>query len=136
MPGGSSTPNVSSIADPSSSVDVYALATSEPYDLGGEDLISIVNMARRRHRSVWDVLEELERQPGILRLSEMTRQAASRFVADLRRFTQLAHERPAGEVLYLFLRDAGVIARLAASDTIAAEEELRNKELSAEPVPA
>jgi len=114
------------VADLSSSVDVYALATSEPYNLGGEDLISIVNMARRRHRSVWDVLEELERQPGILRLTEATRQAATRFVADVRRYTQLAHERPAGELLYLFLRDAGVIARLAASDTIAAEEELRN----------
>jgi ATP-dependent DNA helicase UvrD/PcrA len=114
------------IADPSSSVDVYALATSEPYLLGGEDLVAIVNMARRRHRSVWEVLEELERQPGILRLSEATRQAASRLVADLRHFTQLAHERPAGEVLYAFLRDAGIIARLAASDTIAAEEELRN----------
>src|SRR6185436_290194 len=90
------------VADPSSSVDVYALATSEPYGLGGEDLIAIVNMARRRHRSVWDILEELERQPGILRLGEGTRQVAARLVADLRRYMQLAHERPAGEVLFTF----------------------------------
>ena len=44
------------------------------------------------------MLEELDRQPGILRLSDATRPAASRLVADLRRYTQLAHERPAGEV--------------------------------------
>ena len=57
----------------SSSVDVYALAVAEPYGLGGEDLTAIVNTARRRHRSVWEVLDELERQPGILRLSPATR---------------------------------------------------------------
>jgi DNA helicase-2/ATP-dependent DNA helicase PcrA len=86
------------VADPGSSVDVYSLATSEPYGLGGEDLTAIVNTARRRHRSVWDVLEELDRQPGILRVSEATRAAVGRLVADFRRYTQLAHERPAGEV--------------------------------------
>ena len=114
------------IADLSSSVDVYALAVAEPYGLGGEDLTSIVNTARRRHRSVWEVLDELEHQPGILRLSPATRTAVSRFVADMRRFTELAHVTPAGEVLYRFLRDSGTLARLAATDTVAAEESLRN----------
>jgi DNA helicase-2/ATP-dependent DNA helicase PcrA len=113
------------VADPGSSVDVYAVATVEPYLLGGEDLTAIVNMARRRHRSVWDVLEELERQPGILRVSEATRAGVARFVGDLRRYIQLAHERPAGEVLYAYLRDSGAISRLAASESVAAEEELR-----------
>ena len=114
------------IADLSSSVDVYALATGEPYRLGGEDLTSIVTTARRRHRTVWDVIEELDRQPGILRLSEGTRTAASRLVADLRRYSELAHQRSAGEVLYAFLRDSGTISGLAGSDSVAAEESLRN----------
>ena len=57
------------VADPESSVDLYALASSEVYGLGGEDLTAIVNTARRRHRSVWATLDELERQPGILRVS-------------------------------------------------------------------
>ena len=66
------------IADLSSSVDVYALAASDLYGLGATDLVAIVNTARRRNRSVWDVLEELDRQPGILRLSPETRDAATR----------------------------------------------------------
>ncbi|MFL5727739.1 MAG: ATP-dependent helicase [Chloroflexota bacterium] len=114
------------VADPASSVDLYAVATAEPYGLGGEDLTAIVNMARRRHRSVWDVVDELERQPGILRLSEATRLGVGRLVADLRRYIELGHERPAGEVLYTFLKDGGIIGRLAARDSVAAEEELRN----------
>jgi DNA helicase-2/ATP-dependent DNA helicase PcrA len=47
-------------------------------------------------------------------------------VADLRRYTDLAHERPAGEVLYRFLRDSGLLSRLASTDSVAAEEALQN----------
>ena len=114
------------VADPESSVDLYALASSEVYGLGGEDLSAIVNTARRRNRSVWAVLDELERQPGILRVSPATRQAVHRLVDDIGRYTALAHERPAGEVLYAFLRDSGTLARLAATPTTAAEEGLGN----------
>jgi DNA helicase-2/ATP-dependent DNA helicase PcrA len=114
------------IADLSSSVDVYALAASDLYRLGGTDLTAIVNSARRRNRSVWEVIEELSRQHGLLRLAPETRVAMERLVEDLRRFTELAHERPAGEVLYQFLRDSGLLARLASTDSVAAEEALQN----------
>src|SRR6185436_11711867 len=83
------------IADPSSSVDLYALAASEVYGLGGDDLTAIVNSARRRHRSVAEILEELDRQPGVLRVSTATREAVHRLVVDLDRFGALAHERSA-----------------------------------------
>ncbi len=115
-----------SIADLSSSVDVYGLAASEVYALGGPDLTAIVNSARRRNRSLWEVLEELTRQPGLLRLSPETRSVLERLVADVLRFTDLAHERPAGEVLYQFLRDSGMLSRLASTDSVAAEESLQN----------
>jgi DNA helicase II / ATP-dependent DNA helicase PcrA len=114
------------VADLDSSVDLYALAASELYGLGGEDLTAIVNMARRRNRSVWAVLDELERQPGILRLGRETRAAAQRLVADLRGYAEVAHERPAGELLYRFLRASGTLGRLVETDTPAAEEQLQN----------
>jgi DNA helicase-2/ATP-dependent DNA helicase PcrA len=114
------------VADLDSSVDVYALAASEVYGLGGEDLTAIVNMARRRNRSVWAVLEELDRQPGILRVAPETRATVSRLVADLRGYAEAAHELPAGELLYRFLKSSGLLARLVATDTPAAEEQLQN----------
>jgi DNA helicase-2/ATP-dependent DNA helicase PcrA len=114
------------IADLSASVDVYALAASDVYGMGGPDLTAIVNSARRRNRTLWEVLEELTRQPGLLRLSPETRATLERLVADVRRFTDLAHERPAGEVLYQFLRQSGLLSRLASADSVAAEEALQN----------
>jgi Superfamily I DNA and RNA helicases len=115
-----------SIADLSSSVDLYALAASEVYGLGGEDLTAIFNAARRRNRSFWDVVEELTRQPGLLRLAPATRAVLERLVGDVRRYTELAHERPAGEVLYQFLRGSGLLSKLASMESVAAEEALQN----------
>jgi DNA helicase II / ATP-dependent DNA helicase PcrA len=114
------------VADPGSSVDVYALAASDVYGLGGDDLTTIVTTARRRHRSILEVLDELTRQPGILRVSAETRGSVARLVADMRRYVALAHERPAGEVLYSFLRDSGLLARYAKAHTVAAEEAVQN----------
>ena len=114
------------VADPDSSVDLYSLAASEAFGLGGEDLTAIVNMARRRNRSIWAILGELERQPGILRLAPATRTVAHRLVTDVRAYAEMAHERPAGELLYRFLRGSGLLARLVESDTPAAEEALQN----------
>jgi DNA helicase-2/ATP-dependent DNA helicase PcrA len=114
------------VADLDSSVDLYALAASEAYALGGEDLTSIVNMARRRNRSVWAVVDELDRQPGILRVAPETRATVNRLVMELRDYTAMAHERPAGELLYRFLRGSGMLTRLMATDTPAAQEALQN----------
>jgi DNA helicase-2/ATP-dependent DNA helicase PcrA len=114
------------IADPGSSVDVYALAASDLYGLGGTDLVGIVNMARRRNRSIYDILEELTRQPGILRLAPETRAAGAKLVEDLRLYVEMGHERAAGEVLYAFLRGTGWLKRLAEAETVAAEEALSN----------
>ncbi len=114
------------VADPDSSVDLYALAASDVYGLGGEDLTAIVNMARRRNRSVRDILDELDRQPGILRVAPATRTAVARLAADLRAYETAAHATPAGELLYRFLRGSGLLARLVGTDTPAAEEALQN----------
>jgi DNA helicase-2/ATP-dependent DNA helicase PcrA len=114
------------IADLSSSVDVYALAASDVYGLGGADLTAIVNTARRRNRSLWEVLAELAQQPGLLRLTPETRVSLEKLVADVLHFTELAHERPAGEVLYQFLKESGLLAGLASAESVAAEEALAN----------
>jgi len=100
-------------ADPASTLDLYALATAEPYHLGGSDLTTLLEMARRRHRPLWDVLRELIAQPGIARVAASTRAAVERFVADIEAACELAHRRPAPEVLYDHLKRSGRLARLA-----------------------
>ncbi|HXG25666.1 MAG TPA: ATP-dependent DNA helicase [Candidatus Binatia bacterium] len=114
------------VADPSSSVDVYALAASDRYAIPAGDLAEVAGAARRRHRSIFEVLEELEDEPAMLRLTPRGRAAVARLTNDLRRLRDLAHRRPAGEVLYAFLRDSGWLSELASADSVAAEEQLAN----------
>jgi DNA helicase-2/ATP-dependent DNA helicase PcrA len=114
------------VADPGSSVDVYALAASERFAIPGEDLAELAGSARRRHRTLFEVLEELEDEPGVLRLSPRGRPALARLTTDLRRYRDLGQRRPAGEVLYAFLRDSGWLSELAGASSVAAEEQLAN----------
>ncbi len=114
------------IADPGSSVDVYALAASDRYAVPAEDLATVAGSARRRNRTLFEVIEDAGADPAALRLSPPGRQALARLHADIRRFRDLAQRRPAGEVLYAFLRDTGWLASLAAADSVAAEEVLAN----------
>ena len=114
------------VADPGSSVDVYAIAASDQYAVPPDDLAQVMAAARRRHRGTFEILEELERQPGILQLSAVGRAALTRLLGDLRRLRELGHRRPAGEVLYAFVRESGWLAQLVGTDSVAAEEALAN----------
>ncbi len=101
------------VANPDSTLDLYALATTEPYSLGGQDLTRLVEESRRTHRPLWLLFEEIA--GGTRRdISPETARPIERLVSDVRAALVLSHRRPAGEVLYDFLRRSGTLAALAA----------------------
>ena len=114
------------VADLDSSADVYALAASDIYGVPAVDLSAVMAAARRSHRSTWRVLDEIDAGREGLAVTAAGRAAIARLAADLRRLRDLAHARPAGEVLYAFLRDSGWLATLAGAGTASAEEALAN----------
>ena len=65
------------------------------------------------HRPLWEVLRELIAQPGIVRVAASTRTAVERLVGDIEAACEMAHRRPAPEVLYDHLKRSGRLARLA-----------------------
>ncbi len=100
------------VADPASSTDCYAVATGEPYGLGGAGLSAILERSRRRRVPLWGTFEELLEQPGLVRLETRDRAAVSRFVTDVRASIASSHMHPAGELLYDHLRRSGRLQRL------------------------
>jgi DNA helicase-2/ATP-dependent DNA helicase PcrA len=101
------------VADPHQTLELYALASSYPYLLGGEHLTELVGRSRRLHRSLWEVLAgsgEVERDPA---------GGLARLVADVGDAIVQSHDRPSGEVLYHHLRQSGLLARLAQNDAVA-----------------
>jgi DNA helicase-2/ATP-dependent DNA helicase PcrA len=103
------------VVAPDAGTDLYRVATSAPYGLGGTDLTTILEHARRRHRSLWQVCAELVEQPGILRLSGTTRTGVGRLVGDLRAAMEMSHREPVAAVLYAHLRASGRYASLVAA---------------------
>jgi DNA helicase II / ATP-dependent DNA helicase PcrA len=103
------------VVDPDAGTDLYRVATGEPYRLGGADLTTILEHARRRHRSLWQVLSELVDQPGLIRLGAPTRAAIARVVGDLEAAIIASHEQPVAAVLYAYLRSSGRYADLVAA---------------------
>jgi ATP-dependent DNA helicase UvrD/PcrA len=114
------------LADPDASVDLYAVATAEPYALGGEDLTAIMELARRRHRSLWEVLRELVEQPGILRLDPRTRRGVERLVRQIRDSIDASHTAPAWDVCFRHLKRNGQLEELVARAQQGDEAPLRN----------
>ncbi|MGC8634630.1 MAG: ATP-dependent helicase [Candidatus Limnocylindrales bacterium] len=102
------------VANPDSTVDLYALAAEAPYRLGGTELARLVQTARRTNRSLWSVLRE-QAADGDPALGTESREALRRLVGDLEAEIELAQQRPAGEVLYDYLRRCGTLAELAAA---------------------
>ena len=114
------------VTDPEASADVYALGASDIYDVPAQDLTAVMAKARREHRSAWAVLEALDDESAGLAVSREGRPPLRRLVGDLERLRELSHRRPAGEVLYAFLRDSGWLARMAGAGSTAGEEALAN----------
>jgi DNA helicase II / ATP-dependent DNA helicase PcrA len=104
------------VADPSDTVELYALASARPYAIGGADLTALLSRARSRHRPLWEVLAEVVDQPGVLRLQARNAARVAQLVADVRAAIEQSHVRPAGEVLYDHLKRTGRLSQLARRD--------------------
>jgi len=114
------------VADPDSTLDIYALAAAPPYQIEGEDLARLVALARRNDRSLWSILVEVAGDGPIPPIEEPSRERVRRLVVDLRAAMEAALRRPAGQVLYEHLKRSGILARLAADPRPEAEGALLN----------
>ncbi len=101
------------IAEPDQTLELYALATSFPYSLGGAPLTDLLNQARRRHRSLWQVLDETS--GGSAEWPAPFRTGVTRLMEHVHAGVALSHERSSAEVLYDFVRRSGRLARLVAN---------------------
>jgi DNA helicase-2/ATP-dependent DNA helicase PcrA len=107
------------VADPSQTVELYVLATSWPYELGGGQLTALLSDARRAHQPLWDVLCRMVDDRQTVTRRDSFAVGATRLVADLQAAIEASHSRSAGEVLYDQLRRSGRLARMAGQADVA-----------------
>jgi DNA helicase-2/ATP-dependent DNA helicase PcrA len=114
------------VADPEDTVSLYFLAGSELYEMETWPLARCASAAKRANRSLRWVLENLDSVPEVADLDLEARATAERLLKDVREYVALSRDRSTGEVLYQFLMRSGLLKRLTAAGTPAADTRVGN----------
>ena len=115
------------ISDHTDNLNMFHLASSPPYSLTAEDLTPCNNLAKRRHRSLVNVMKDIANgECASLELTEEGVNKIKRLVSDTNRLSELSLSCPTAKILYLFLTETGYLTELSQKQTEESEEKVRN----------
>jgi DNA helicase-2/ATP-dependent DNA helicase PcrA len=114
------------LANPDDSVSLFYLLASEAYAAPMADLMRLNHHARRKTRPLLEVLRGLPGNEDLAGVGGPARGAAARLLGDLERAVAEVPRLRTGEVLYKFLQDSGLLARLTREATAEAEARIKN----------
>lgn len=113
------------IADPSASLAVHELASSELYAFPAEDLAALASAGRRKHLSLFVVLQNALAGEGPC-LTEAGISAGRRLADDVRTYLDASRRTPTGQLLYRFLTESGLLNRYAEADSPESDFAIKN----------
>jgi DNA helicase-2/ATP-dependent DNA helicase PcrA len=119
------------LADPYDSLSLFHLAGSDIYGVPAMDLTLCNAYARRKHRSLYEILLDLTRRPGAVpELSGVSAEgiaAVTTLLSDLHRYLDKATREVTGRILYEFLMEQpGYGKRLLHSNSLCDHQRVSN----------
>jgi DNA helicase-2/ATP-dependent DNA helicase PcrA len=114
------------VADPEDTVSLYFLAGSELYGMETWQLARCASAAKRANRSLRWVFENLDGASDLGDLDPEAQATAGRLLKDVKEYVALSRDRSTGDVLYQFLMRSGLLKRLTAAGTAAADTRVGN----------
>jgi len=114
------------IANPSDSLSLYYLVSSEVYKADLADLTLCNHFSRRRNRPLYDVFSGLENIPELSQLKDQTREKIKQVLADIQKFLQVSRDETTGRLLYSFLTDTGYLKYLTHDPSLEKETKIQN----------
>lgn len=113
-------------ANPSDSMSLYYLASSEIYHLGLSELSLCAHYAKRRNKALYSVFTELENIEELKDLSDEFKKKAAEILTDLEKFMKISREETTGRLLYAFLTDTGYLKKLTHNPSLEKETKIQN----------
>ncbi|MFA5155827.1 MAG: UvrD-helicase domain-containing protein [Candidatus Omnitrophota bacterium] len=113
-------------ANPSDSLSLYYLVSSEVYPLGLSDLSLCSHYARRRNLPLYIIFSRLTEIPELENVSEEFKEKVKAILADLDKFMKTAREETTGRLLYSFLTDTGYLKKLTKNPNLENEAKIQN----------
>jgi DNA helicase II / ATP-dependent DNA helicase PcrA len=103
-------------------VALYRLLSMEFFDINARDLAAINNYARRVNISLFEACESVNE----VFISNQTKEKINAFVKMVHCHLKLLSKETAGQILYYFLQDTGLLKKLAENKTLAEEKAAQN----------
>lgn len=113
-------------ANPSDSLSLYYLASSEIYPISLSDLSLCNHYARRRNKPLYSVFKELETIPDLVTISEESKEKIKNILADIEKYLKISREETTGRLLYSFLTDSGYLKKLTKNQSLENEAKIQN----------
>jgi DNA helicase-2/ATP-dependent DNA helicase PcrA len=114
------------VANPSDSLSLYYLVSSEVYALSLSDLGLCAHYAKRRNKALYLVLGELDNIPELQDISDESKSKIENILADLKKFLKISREQTTGRLLYSFLTETGFLKRLTQNPSLENETKIQN----------
>jgi len=113
-------------ANPSDSLSLYYLVSSEVYGLNLSDLGLCNHYARRRNRPLYLVFQDLDSAEELKDVSEESRDKIKNILSDIEKFLKVSRDETTGRLLYTFLTDTGYLKKLTKNQSLENETKIRN----------
>ena len=104
------------------SVSFYRLLSMDYFDIAARDLATIGNYARRFNKTFFEVCEKIDD----VFVTAGTREKAKKILEIIGRHLKLIRRETAGQLLYYFLSDCGLLAKMLSPETSEAEKKAAN----------
>jgi len=114
------------IADPSDSLSLYYLVSSEVYKVNLADLTLCNHFSRRRNLTLYAVFNDLEKIPELNPLQGKTKEKIKQVLLDIEKFLQVSRNETTGRLLYSFLTDTGYLKYLTHTPSLEKETKIQN----------
>lgn len=114
------------IANPSDSLSLYYLVSSEVYKVNLADLTLCNHFARRRNLALYSVLCDLGKIPELAQVQDETKEKIRQVLSDIEKFLQVSRDETTGRLLYSFLTDTGYLKYLTHNPSLEKENKIQN----------
>lgn len=104
------------------SVSFYRLLSIDYFEISARDLVRITNYAKRLNLTLFEAVEKVED----VFVSDDTKEKIEKITGILDKHIKLVKKETAGQLLYYFLEDSGLLQKLLNPDTPEAEKKAAN----------
>lgn len=113
------------------SVAFYRILSNDYFDVPGRDIAAMGNYARKYNKSLFETADRLsheasDRQGGFAVISEKTKDTLNKLLKIIDKHLDLVKKETAGQLLYFYLEETGLLQKLLSPESADAEKKAQN----------